>query len=319
METCQVYRIDDDGTVTDATLADTAPESGYLWISGSPEHPGIAGWCASHLPPLACQALLQHETRPRALEIAPGFVVILRGVNLNPQQKIDDMVSVRCWVGPGVVITLRHRPVFALKSLQNKALEGHAPVSPEDFLVRLAEELIARIETASMDLEDHVDELEDRVFDGDSSTTPNSAHLAQLRRSTIRMRRYVGPDAVALQDAGRLVRAGEPSGNPLRAALLETANRAVRSVEELDAARDRLTALADHIDIEQSVRQQRNGFLLSIVAAIFLPLGFLTGLFGVNIAGMPGIDWPPAFWVLSGSLILIAVIVAAVLRMLRWF
>jgi len=133
------------------------------------------------------------------------------------------------------------------------------------------------------------------------------------------MRRYVGPNAIALQKAAQLVRAEEHDDELPRAALLETANRAIRSVEELEAARDRLTALADHIEIKQAARQQRHGFLLSIVAAVFLPLGFLTGLFGVNIAGMPGLDWPHAFWVLSGGLILIAVIVAVTLRLFRWF
>jgi len=35
--------------------------------------------------------------------------------------------------------------------------------------------------------------------------------------------------------------------------------------------------------------QQQNArmYVLSIVAAIFLPLSFLTGLFGMNVAGLP--------------------------------
>ena len=35
--------------------------------------------------------------------------------------------------------------------------------------------------------------------------------------------------------------------------------------------------------------------LLSIIAAIFLPLGFVTGLLGVNVAGIPGAAYPYAF------------------------
>ena len=36
-------------------------------------------------------------------------------------------------------------------------------------------------------------------------------------------------------------------------------------------------------------------YLLSIVAALFLPLGFVTGLLGVNVAGIPGTENSGAF------------------------
>ena len=46
-------------------------------------------------------------------------------------------------------------------------------------------------------------------------------------------------------------------------------------------------------------------YVLSVVAAIFLPLGFLTGLLGINVGGIPGADSPLGFVVFSGILILI--------------
>ena len=43
-------------------------------------------------------------------------------------------------------------------------------------------------------------------------------------------------------------------------------------------------------------------YVLSIVAALFLPLSFLTGLLGINVPGIPGEDYPHAFWVFMGML-----------------
>jgi zinc transporter len=37
--------------------------------------------------------------------------------------------------------------------------------------------------------------------------------------------------------------------------------------------------------------------MLTIVAGIFLPLGFLTGLMGINVGGMPGVEESSAFWI----------------------
>ena len=67
--------------------------------------------------------------------------------------------------------------------------------------------------------------------------------------------------------------------------------------------RERLAALSDHLDMRQNARLSRNSYALSVVAAVFLPMGFLTGLFGVNVAGMPGTENPMAFvWLTLASL-----------------
>jgi zinc transporter len=42
------------------------------------------------------------------------------------------------------------------------------------------------------------------------------------------------------------------------------------------------------------------------VATVFLPLSFLTGLLGINVAGIPGDHDPLAFWLVCGVLSVIA-------------
>jgi zinc transporter len=59
-------------------------------------------------------------------------------------------------------------------------------------------------------------------------------------------------------------------------------------------------------------------YLLSIVAAIFLPLGLLTGLLGINVGGIPGTESPYAFIVVCAGLIFIAFIQALIFRRMRW-
>ena len=59
-------------------------------------------------------------------------------------------------------------------------------------------------------------------------------------------------------------------------------------------------------------------YLLSIVAAIFLPLGLLTGLLGINVGGIPGTENPYAFLVVCGTLVIIAIIQALLFRRMRW-
>jgi len=45
-------------------------------------------------------------------------------------------------------------------------------------------------------------------------------------------------------------------------------------------------------------------YVLSLVTAIFLPLSFLTGVLGMNVAGLPGTQEPKAFFYLATAMLI---------------
>ena len=57
---------------------------------------------------------------------------------------------------------------------------------------------------------------------------------------------------------------------------------------------------------------------LGIVAAVFLPLGLLTGLLGINVGGMPGVDSGLAFWSVTALLIVLGGVELWLLKRLKW-
>ena len=59
-------------------------------------------------------------------------------------------------------------------------------------------------------------------------------------------------------------------------------------------------------------------YMLSIVAAIFLPLSFITGLLGINVGGMPGVESGDAFWITVGALIILLVLQLWLFRKWKW-
>lgn len=316
-----LHCLDFEGEPRDAGAGPSLPRSGFRWLHWDLADPGLAAWAETHLPARAAMALLQRETRPRAFadpEAGPameGLVLILRGVNFNPGDKSDDMVSLRVFVSPSLVVSVRVRRVFSVVALREEIERGQRPGSPAELVWRLIEALTDRIEAESLALETRVDALEETALDG---LAPDPGELARLRRAAIRMGRFCRPQAVALEQA-----AGHATdffqGAALDIRLHDNASRTRRADELLEAARHRLASISDHLDMSQSTRLGRNSYLLSVIAAIFLPLGFLTGVFGVNLGGMPGTASPVAFWILSGAMVLIGIAVAIVLRWLRLF
>jgi len=77
--------------------------------------------------------------------------------------------------------------------------------------------------------------------------------------------------------------------------LREVADKITRYIEDLDSARERAAVVQDELSSCLAERLNKNTYLLSIIAAIFMPLSLLTGLLGINVGGIPGEKWPWSF------------------------
>ena len=309
------FDVQADGSVIRINQAD-APETkgtAYRWLHFDLRDKGVTDWLDAQLPALPAATLQTIETRPRVVAMADGLLATLRGINLNDGANAADMVAVRVWLTRSLVVTVRRRRIFAVDDLRGKAEAGTAPASPAQFLADLCDGLVGRIETVSLALETETDTMEAAVYDQGGETLAN---LSERRRNVIKLRRHVGPQTDALHQLAICETPVIPA--TLRPTLAEIANRATRSVEELAEVRERLTALSDHLDLMQTARLGRNGYVLSVIAAIFLPLGFLTGLFGVNLGGMPGTGSPIAFAALFLATVAIGAALFAYFRWRRW-
>ena len=88
--------------------------------------------------------------------------------------------------------------------------------------------------------------------------------------------------------------------------------------EDLEAVRERAAVSQEELLSRLSEQLNQRMYVLSIVAAVFLPLGFLTGLLGINVGGIPGADNAQAFWIFSGLLLIAVVIQLLVFRWKKW-
>lgn len=143
------------------------------------------------------------------------------------------------------------------------------------------------------------------------------SQLSVLRRTAISLRRYLSPQREALS---RLLTERLPwLDEGARIELREVSDRLTRYVEDLDEARDRTAVTQEELANRLAEQMNSKMYLLSIIAAIFLPLGFLTGLLGINVGGIPGAESKMGFVLFV--LILVAVVVAQVayFKKKKWF
>ena len=291
-------------------------ESNILWMHLNYTEEKTQQWVRnrSGLDPLIVEALLAEDTRPRCLSNLDGLLVILRGVNLNPGADADDMVSIRVWLEPGRIISIRHRRIMAIEDLRQELADNDGPRTVGDFLVHLTDRLSRRMANVLADLDDNVDGLEDKILDQENFQLRGT--ISNLRRQIIRLRRYLAPQRDVMV---RLQTERVPWLDPMdRAHLQEVADRITRYVEDLDSAKDRASVAQDELESRLAGQMNKTMYLLSIVAAIFLPLGLLTGLLGINVAGIPGTENPYAFTIVCVILVAVAILQILIFRKIRW-
>lgn len=308
-----VFDIFADGTATVPTDTGLTGPGEYRWWHFDLSDPMLAPWVRQHLHAIAAGSLIQPKTRPRCDRFDTGLMLNLRGINLNAGQSADEMVSVRIYADKDVLITVRRNKVFAIEAIRLQAVAQNAPTSPAAFLEELIELLTDRVDDHVATIDVQTDVYEDALED---KNTPMPRSLPENRRSVIRLRRYLEPQRAALNKLSMTDIPMIPENSTLR--LHELANRAANAVEELDELQGRLISVQEEHDANIAQRQARHGYVLSVAAAVFLPLGFLTGLFGVNVGGMPGVSAPQAFAVLCLSMVGLGVLMLIVLRLVRW-
>ncbi len=302
---------------TDASIvaALRAPEP--AWVHLAADAPGLRNWIGTwlgYLDPHILTALLAEETRPRAMPLDDGIMLILRGVNLNEGAEPEDMVSVRIWLDPARIVTVSRRRLASLDDMRVGLEAGRGPIRPGAFLCDLVEHLGSRIETFLRDLDDETDALEEDVL---TDLSPElRARVTETRRRIVGFRRHIAPqrDALSLLAQANVHLLDETDHRRL----FESHDRLIRTVEELDAMRERLQVVKDELQAALADRLNRNLYILSVISAIFLPLGFLTGLLGINVGGIPGADWSMAFWAFCSGLAIVVALQLLILRLVRW-
>ena len=279
---------------------------GWLWVHLDRRAPEARQWLldAGGVDPLVRAALLEEEVRPRCNVTSNGLLLILRGVNLNPDADPEDMVAIRIWVEAGLVITTRHRRLLAVQDVEEAVAAGRGPKTPGEFIVDLSDKLVERMGPVIDDLDERVDLIEEEVITAYQRDL--RFNLAALRRQAILLRRYVAPQREALS---QLITAKlDLFDDWQRARLREVYDKVTRYVEDLDSARERAAVVQDELSGRLSDDLNRKMYLLSVVAGIFLPLGFVTGVLGINVGGMPGTEAPWGFALVCAVLLVLGVL-----------
>jgi len=313
------FNIAADGTATPLDWTGVRawkPADGFLWLHLHRDEAPAQAWAReeSGFDSEVAAALLATETRPRFFANGDSATVILRGVNLNPGADPEDMVSLRLHVEESRVVSVRIRNLFAIRDMIGRVEAGAGPRNGGALLALVSDLLTARMETPIDAMDEALADLEGDI--AERSHVEARASLRKLRHAAIVLRRYISPQRDVMRrlqlEALPWLEADD------RTRIREVEDRLIRYVEDLEEVREKAAVLQDEISNRLAEESNRRMYALTIVASVMLPLSFVTGLLGVNVAGMPGAESKYAFWIMCGVLAVMAAGQAWLFRKLRW-
>lgn len=290
--------------------------SDFVWIHFDDCDDTTQEWLKGpgDLPELVASALIATETRPRMEPIEGGVLVNLRGPDAGVETTPDMLSSIRLWVAKGRVFSVTRRELAALDAIEAGLFSGDVH-DPGDFVAALASEITVELDPDVAQLGDTLDDCEERV--GERGSLALRRRIAKARRRAIGYRRFLNPQRVALERLATLDVAWLDDDDRMH--LNEAADRAARMTEELETIRERAALLHEQLTDLRAETIDTRSLIIAVVAMIFLPLTFLTGLLGMNVDGIPYAHSPFAFWGVVAFCAALAIGVGGYFLRARWF
>ncbi len=246
-------------------------------------------------------ALTATETRPRCEQFGHGALVNLRGRSDEELATSDVLASVRIWAEKGHVYSVTRKSMIAIGAVETAVGKGEVR-DPGDLIAAFAAAITEDLDPQVADLGDELDVCEqaldaDRVFELRRTVT-------RVRVAAIGYRRFLAPQRAALERLAALP--GDWLEADDRLKLSAAADRAARMVEELESIRERSALMHEALTDLRAEQLDSRSLIIAIVAMVFLPLTFITGLYGMNVKTLPYADRPWSFDAIVGACVVIA-------------
>lgn len=282
-----------------------------LWLHFNLADVRTRDWIASceQIPPTARELLIGTDHHIRFERLGVGLFAIVGDMHHDLGATEEALGLMRIYADARLVVTTRRHPLKSVDRLRRDLMEGVPVHSVLQFVVLLLTRIGEMFHTIVADMADVVDEAEDRLLIAELHV--DARELGKVRRLLARLRRHIagarGTDVNVLL-ANWTTKADATS---FRRAL----QRLDAVGQDLDLVQVRARLLQEELAARVGEASNRNIYFLSIVTALLLPISVVTGIFGMNVGGLPFLHSENGF---AWSMLLMAATLAATIVLLRW-
>lgn len=262
---------------------------------------------------------LSQDAQRAKLEAFDGYnVLIMHGMVFYPDDLHVEVPELDIVLGKNFLITSHRDMLNVVQDPQGLARDClNLAKSPTFALYRVVDRLVDSYYPVLERINDTIERIEDQVLTNASPEVLQQ--IFDLRHSLSYLRKTVSPQ---LEVFNRLIsRDDEYVDRDSAIYFRDVYDHLVRTFEVVDSYRDLMSSAMDAYLSIVSNRQNEVMKRLTVFTSIFLPITFITGLFGQNFAHMPQVEHDSGYlwWVALGSMVLITGGQLAYYRRQGWF
>lgn len=254
-------------------------------------------------------------SRVQARVVNGSLVMVLADLHHDLRGSSEEVGTLVIWLDEHLIVTGRRHALKSADRLRRRLPQGMTTARPTELLEELLELLMDTFGELVARLSDSVDEAEDRILAG--QLHEQGASLGRMRRLLARLRRHARSNRSAL--AAVLPRLPAWFEDERRQHLHEVAERMEAVAQDIELVQERTRLLQEEIAGRLNEATNRNLFFLSVITATMLPVTLITGIFGMNVGGLPWLSDPRGFHWVTGIMVMAVVSVLLLLRRRRIF
>jgi len=231
--------------------------------------------------PLSLEDSWRFGQRPKIDEYDGYVFLVVFGASSEGDE--DGLVEVHCFYSDRFLVTLHRDPAPSVATLRERYVKRDAPVDDSARLMHsvvdgLVDSFFPRLDA----IDNRIDELEDEIFRdaGDEELQ----EIFALKRELVTMRKVIAPQRDLFASIVVGIDAFPGMSADDQRYFRDVYDHLIRIGEMVDTYRDLLSGAMDVY--LSTVSNRLNGVMkqLAIITTVFMPLTFLTGFFGQNLA-----------------------------------
>ena len=269
--------------------------------------------------PVSIEEARNPETRVKVEEFDKYLFVIVRTVGFEEQTEDDpydlETVNLACFLGENFLVTARCGHTSALDGLLELAVQKpHLLASgPARMLHLVLNEAVDEFFPILDRIEDFLDVLEERVFGSYDQETLRD--IFSVKRLVLTLRRHLAPE----RDVFTIL-ANRPNAflaTDAQRYFRDSYDKVLRINDGLETYRELLSNTLESYLMQVSNRLGNITKTLSVVATISVPFVVVSGMWGMNVTGLPFANAAHGFWTLLAVQLGLGVLLLAGLRWRR--
>jgi zinc transporter len=235
--------------------------------------------------PEAWRELLQEHDENRRIELTDGgLLMVISDFTYEDESDPWEVTPIWCYAGRNLLVTGRVHALKSTDELRQRMRRGVSATSGIELAAQLLDVRTARIKLLAGAMTRQLDDIEDEILAG--NIEQQREQLGRARRLCARLRREFAPER---SDLGRLLhRSAHPLAEADRNALESSVESLAFAIEEIAELYERAKLLQEELASRLAESTGRNLYVLSLLTAVLLPMTLITGVYGMNVAHLPG-------------------------------